>query len=43
MKICYSDQLIDSSVFLAGPTPRSIDVASWRPDALVILEDLGYN
>lgn len=22
------------SVFLAGPTPRSTDVASWRPDAI---------
>lgn len=25
------------SVFLAGPTPRSIDVASWRPDAVTQL------
>lgn len=30
------------SIFLAGPTPRSSDVASWRPEALAILENLGY-
>jgi hypothetical protein len=26
------------SIFLAGPTPRSKDVASWRPEALKLLE-----
>lgn len=28
----------DAAVFLAGPTPRSPDVASWRPEALAELE-----
>jgi 8-oxo-dGTP pyrophosphatase MutT (NUDIX family) len=32
------------SIFLAGPTPRNKDeVESWRPDALQILEDKGYD
>ena len=45
MRVVYSDQeLIDvrsaKSIFLAGPTPRSPEVKSWRPEALKILE--GY-
>ena len=31
------------SLFLAGPTPRSADVASWRPEALRIIERRGYD
>lgn len=32
------------SIFLAGPTPRNKDeVESWRPDALKILEDKGFD
>jgi diadenosine tetraphosphate (Ap4A) HIT family hydrolase len=31
------------SVFLAGPTPRSMDVKSWRPEAIYILMALGYD
>lgn len=32
------------SIFLAGPTPRNKEeVDSWRPDALKILEDKGYD
>ncbi|MBI2265370.1 MAG: NUDIX hydrolase [Armatimonadetes bacterium] len=31
------------SLFLAGPTPRSADVQSWRPEALRILINLGYD
>lgn len=30
------------SIFLAGPTPRSRDVASWRPEALALLTQLGF-
>ena len=29
-------------IFLAGPTPRSPDVQTWRKEALQILEDLDY-
>ncbi|HJV32830.1 MAG TPA: nucleoside 2-deoxyribosyltransferase domain-containing protein [Patescibacteria group bacterium] len=31
------------SVFLAGPTPRGDGTPSWRPEALRILEELGYD
>ncbi|KKU50926.1 MAG: hypothetical protein A2633_02805 [Candidatus Sungbacteria bacterium RIFCSPHIGHO2_01_FULL_47_32] len=31
-----------ASIFLAGPTPRSKDVRSWRPEALEILERLKF-
>jgi hypothetical protein len=31
------------SIFLAGPTPRRPEVASWRPDALRILQEAGYD
>lgn len=31
-----------SSIFLAGPTPRAEDVPSWRPEALRLLQELGY-
>ena len=39
MKILYSDQDLlfeeyENSIFLAGPTPRSKDVESWRPKAI---------
>ena len=30
------------SIFLAGPTPRSEDVPSWRPEALEILKAKGF-
>ena len=34
---------VSSTIFLAGPTPRDLDTPSWRPDALQILETLGYS
>lgn len=46
MKVIYSDHepKFDNhhSIFLVGPTPRSPAVPSWRPEAIKILEDLGY-
>jgi len=48
MKVIYACQtlpkrkgprVVPDSIFLAGPTPRSDDVTSWRPEALNILED----
>ena len=35
--------LTKNSIFLAGPTPRSDDVPSWRPEALKILESMDFN
>lgn len=48
MKVVYTGEEMPTtftkSIFLAGPTPRNKDeVKSWRPDALKILEDIGYD
>lgn len=47
MHIIYSDQLLPETVrktiFLAGPTPRNGIGESWRPKAINILRELGYN
>lgn len=47
MHIVYTHEelppVVTKSIFLAGPTPRSRDVQSWRPKALAILERLGYD
>jgi hypothetical protein len=32
-----------NSIFLAGPTPRSSDVRSWRHDALRVLDELDFD
>jgi hypothetical protein len=45
MNVIYSDQSLGirgPSVFLAGPTPRSQGVASWRPEAVQLLNDSGF-
>jgi len=31
------------TIFLAGPTPRSEDVKSWRPAAIKALQSVGYD
>ncbi len=31
------------SIFLAGPTPRSADIVSWRREALLTLQKFGYS
>lgn len=47
--ICYTyetlkgDDLKKPSIFLMGPTPRSKDVASWRPEAIKLLEEAGFD
>jgi nucleoside 2-deoxyribosyltransferase-like protein len=52
MKVTYAGQdlpernasgIVPNSIFLAGPTPRSEDVKSWRPEALTLLEEQGFN
>jgi hypothetical protein len=47
MRVCYAPQPLPSfesetSIFLVGPTPREAAVPSWRPEALSILERLGF-
>lgn len=39
MNVTYALQPLTKSIFLAGPTPRSADVSSWRPEALALLRD----
>ncbi len=36
-------ETLEKSIFLAGPSPRLPHVRSWRPEALQILEQLGYD
>lgn len=47
MKVVYAKQEPPNSwvhsIFLAGPTPREEGVPSWRPEAIKVLESLGYN
>lgn len=46
MQVCYSDtplpEDLSNSLFLAGPTPRSSRVKSWRSPALQILSELKF-
>lgn len=46
MKILYAQEPFAEtkgpSIFLAGPTPRSKDVLSWRPEALGLLNKSGF-
>src|SRR5208283_3031461 len=47
MEIIYTGEeiplTITKSLFLAGPTPRQKEVKSWRPDALKLLDDMGFD
>lgn len=46
MEVVYARQpfpsVVESSIFLAGPTPRDSNVTSWRPEALRLLDASGY-
>ena len=46
MKVNYSDQkviLAEKSIFLAGPTPRDEAIHSWRPYAVKLLREMGFD
>ncbi len=46
MKVNYSDEPVikaEKSIFLAGPTPRNIEVQTWRKEAIKLLQDLGFD
>ncbi|HEY9774532.1 MAG TPA: nucleoside 2-deoxyribosyltransferase domain-containing protein [Planktothrix sp.] len=47
MQIVYAQEALPSkitkTVFLAGPTPRHQKTRSWRPDALKLLEEAGFD
>lgn len=38
----FALQSLPKSIFLAGPTPRNPETPSWRPEALRLLEELGF-
>lgn len=46
MKVVYAKQPFPdewtSAIFLAGPTPRDAGTPSWRPEALRLLDEMGY-
>ena len=42
MNIIHALEPLPKSIFLAGPTPRSQHVPSWRPEALRLLQQLGF-
>ena len=46
MRVNFSDEVVlkgKKSIFLAGPTPREAEVASWRIEAVKKLEELGFD
>jgi len=47
VKVVYAKQPFPeewtSAIFLAGPTPRDPQTPSWRPDALKLLDEMGYD
>jgi Nucleoside 2-deoxyribosyltransferase like len=46
MNIIFAGQTLElrhPSIFLAGPTPRSSEVASWRPQAIDALHELEFD
>lgn len=46
MKVVYTGDKIDKdciSCFLAGPTPRSSDVSSWRNEAISLFSKYGFS
>jgi hypothetical protein len=45
MNVIHSDQPLDirpPTIFLCGPTPRTREIASWRPQALELLHELKF-
>ncbi len=43
MKPVYALEALPKSIFLAGPTPRDEATKSWRPEALELLKQLGFD
>lgn len=47
MQVVYvpeaAPERFSKSIFLAGPSPRGQEDVNWRPEALQILEELGYD
>jgi hypothetical protein len=43
MNIVYARQPLPKSIFLVGPTPRDKEVLSWRPEAIRLIQESGFN
>ncbi len=47
MQIVFSDQPLPAqqvkSIFLAGPSPRAGDIQDWRPQAIRLLQETGFD
>lgn len=46
LQVNYSDQEVlngEKKLFLAGPTPRSIEIETWRKEAVGLLEELNFD
>lgn len=43
MKVVHALHPLERSIFLAGPTPRDDRTPSWRPEALAILQEKGFD
>ena len=47
MKVIYAQEeipkLFTKAIFLAGPSPRDLDILSWRPEAIRLLALLNYD
>lgn len=43
MKAVFALEPLPKSIFLAGPTPRDEATPSWRPEALKLLEGMGFD
>ena len=46
MKVNYSNESVaksEKSIFLAGPTPRTTEIQTWRKEAVTLLRELGFD
>jgi hypothetical protein len=43
MRVLFAGDALPKSIFLAGPTPRSAHVPSWRPRAIELLESMLFD
>jgi hypothetical protein len=43
MQVLHALDDLPKSIFLAGPTPRDVATPSWRPEAVRVLDELGFD
>lgn len=42
LRVLHAGDRLPKSIFLAGPTPRGNDTPSWRPEAIALIEQMGF-